>query len=153
MELLSLQDSPDSFGSTYERETEFTSEEWISRLDSNNRAKFALPLVAELNGIAIGLAWGLLHSPSDQAAHVYQMWISPSARGQGIGKLLLNRIIDWAKKSNSKVVSLAVTTTNVAAVNLYRSTGFQSHGELEVLREGSPQSVQPMKLKLCGNAV
>jgi GNAT superfamily N-acetyltransferase len=109
LRLLALQDSPDSFGSTYEREAEFTDEEWISRLNASNRAKYALPLIAELDGVAVGLAWGQIHSSSSSsipmntdAAHVYQMWMSPRARGYGLSKLLLNSIIDWAKKSNRK---------------------------------------------------
>ncbi|MFT6125281.1 MAG: GNAT superfamily N-acetyltransferase [Shewanella sp.] len=107
LRLLALQDSPDSFGSTYEREAEFTDEEWISRLNASNRAKHALPLIAELDGVAVGLAWGQIHSSSSipmntDAAHVYQMWMSPRARGYGLSKLLLNSIIDWAKKSNRK---------------------------------------------------
>ena len=56
LRLLSLQDSPDSFGSTYEQEVQVSNEEWISRLDPELCAKYALPLMAELNGVAIGLA-------------------------------------------------------------------------------------------------
>jgi len=149
LRLLSLQDSPDSFGSTYAREVEYSNEEWISRLDTYERAKYSLPLIAKLNGVAIGLAWGLRHNCEDQTAHVYQMWVSPMARGKNVGKLLLNKIIFWAKKSNLQGVVLAVTTTNQAAVSLYQSVGFKFIGEPEVLREFSPLMVQKMKLDLC----
>ena len=57
--LNSLKDSPDSFGSTYSREAEFADFEWQSRLDLSSPAKSALPLVAEADGTAVGLAWGL----------------------------------------------------------------------------------------------
>jgi GNAT superfamily N-acetyltransferase len=155
LRLLALQDSPDSFGSTYEREAEFTDEEWISRLNASNRAKHALPLIAELDGVAVGLAWGQIHSSSSipmntDAAHVYQMWMSPRARGYGLSKLLLNSIIDWAKKSNRKVVCLEVTIVNEAAVNLYKSIGFVAAGETQTLREGSALLTQTMILELCG---
>tara|TARA_R110001592_G_scaffold90669_5_gene266270 strand:+ start:861 stop:1391 length:531 start_codon:yes stop_codon:yes gene_type:complete len=157
LRLLALQDSPDSFGSTYEREAEFTDEEWISRLNASNRAKHALPLIAELDGVAVGLAWGQIHSSSSSpismdtdAAHVYQMWMSPRARGYGLSKLLLNSIIDWAKKSNRKVVCLEVTIVNEAAVNLYKSIGFVAAGETQTLREGSALLTQTMILELCG---
>lgn len=152
LRLLSLQDSPDSFGSTYEHEIKFSNEEWISRLDHDNRANYALPLIAELNGVAVGLAWGLLHNPYDKTAHIYQMWVSPSVRGQGVGRLLLKKIISWAKEFDFESISLAVTTTNIAAVHLYKTTGFEPYGSLERLREISALYVQPMKLKLCDNA-
>ncbi|WP_299495110.1 GNAT family N-acetyltransferase [uncultured Shewanella sp.] len=151
LRLLSLQDSPDSFGSTYEQEVTFSKEEWLSRLDRDNQSKYALPLIAELNGIAIGLAWGVLHRSSDKTAHIYQMWISPSVRGQGVGRLLLKKIITWAKEFDLDYVSLAVTTNNMAAVNLYKTTGFEPYGALKSLREDSVLSVQPMKFKLCTN--
>jgi len=150
--LLSLQDSPNSFGSSYEQEFLFSSEEWISRLNLDNRVKRALPLVAELNGIAVGLAWGLVHSPKDKTAHIYQMWVSPDVRGQGVGSLLLKKIIIWSKELNLDYVCLAVTTTNIAAVKLYKTYGFEPYGSLESLREASMLSIQPMKLKLCTSA-
>jgi len=148
LRLLSLKDSPDSFGSTYEREAAFPDTEWISRLDTENPSTRASPLAAEINGIAAGLAFGVCHSPEDKTAHVYQMWVAPDARGQGIGKMLLKQIVTWAKEASLKDVSLAVTTTNAAAVQLYQSMEFQPFGELEELREGSALSVQPMKLVL-----
>ena len=114
-----------------------------------------MPLIAELDGVAVGLAWGQIHSSSSSpmntdAAHVYQMWMSPRARGYGLSKLLLNSIIDWAKKSNRKVVCLEVTIVNEAAVNLYKSIGFVAVGETQTLREGSALLTQTMILELCG---
>jgi ribosomal protein S18 acetylase RimI-like enzyme len=148
LRLRSLQESPDSFGSTYEREHQFQDKEWLFLLDSNGGDKLALPLVAELNGSALGLAWGLIHEPGDQIAHVYQMWVSPDTRGLGVGKLLLNRIIVWAKSTDLQALSLAVTTTNLPAVKLYRSSGFLPHGGLKELRSESTVRVQPMMLEL-----
>ena len=151
LRLLSLQDSPDSFGSTYEQEVQVSNEEWISRLDPELCAKYALPLMAELNGVAIGLAWGLLHSPYDKTAHIYQMWVSPTVRGQGVGKLFLKKLIGWAKGADLDDIFLAVTTINMAAVHLYKSIGFEPYGSLESLREKSTLSVQLMKLSLCAS--
>nr|WP_275660534.1 GNAT family N-acetyltransferase [Shewanella sp. Isolate13] len=91
LRLLSLQESPNSFGSSYEQEFLFSSDEWIARLNLDNSDKRALPLIAELNGVAVGLAWGLVHSPQDKTAHIYQMWVSPDVRGQGVGSLLLKK--------------------------------------------------------------
>ncbi|WP_299494455.1 GNAT family N-acetyltransferase [uncultured Shewanella sp.] len=148
LRLLSLQDSPDSFGSTYGSEIKFSNEEWLSRLELDNRAKYALPLMAELNGVAVGLAFGVLHHPFDKTAHIYQMWVSPSVRGQGVGSLLLNKIIVWAKGCDVDYLCLAVTTVNLGAIYLYKTTGFESYGSLEKLRETSALAVQPMRLKL-----
>jgi ribosomal protein S18 acetylase RimI-like enzyme len=149
LRLLSLQDSPDSFGSTYEKEVQYTNDEWVTRLDLSCREGKALPLVARLNSKAVGLVWGLQHNFDDQVAYLYQMWISPSARGHGIGKLMLRRIEDWARQSDLKTIILEVTTTNHAAIKLYQNAGFRPFGELTPLRQGSALMVLPMRLDLC----
>lgn len=149
--LASLADSPDSFGSTYEREALFPESEWRSRLGPSERAKHALPLVAEYDGIPVGLSWGLIHKSGSNVAHIYQMWVSPEARGKGIAKSFLDCITAWAKVKDCESVALSVTTANDAAVGLYLSTGFVPSGEVEELRRGSVLRTQPM-VKVLRNA-
>ena len=157
LRLLSLIDSPDSFGSTYEQKENYPDSEWIARLNKDRRVEGSFPiyrtfpLIAVLNNKPSGLAWGLVHNPEDKVGHVYQMWVSPSARGHGLGKLLLDRIVSWAKASGLNALILSVTTTNRVAKNLYKSAGFVETGKLEGLRNSSSLLVQPMKLDLRGN--
>lgn len=151
LRLASLVESPDAFGSTYEREAEHPDEEWKSRLDPIGRAANALPIIAYLNGAPSGLAWALVHNPETKVAHIYQMWVSPEARGLGAGRALIIHIISWARKSKLKSLSLGVTTTNSAAVALYRASGFVPSGKFEELRLGSPLRTQLMNLDLHSN--
>jgi ribosomal protein S18 acetylase RimI-like enzyme len=144
LRLQSLQDSPDSFGSSYESEAAYPDAEWISRLDRKDRAENALPLTAEWDGVPSGLAWGLIHDPESRTAHVYQMWVAPEARGMGIGHALLNHIIAWAQDAQLDSVVLSVTTTNPAAVALYLSSGFIPQGELQPLKVDSGLFTQVM---------
>ena len=148
LRLCSLKDSPDSFGSTYEREAEYADEEWQSRLDPAGRAANTLPLLASVDDSPSGLAWGLVHDPDPSTAYVYQMWVAPEARGRGLGRALLDRIVLWAGERKLDAVSLTVTTTNTPAIALYASLGFVPDGETKELRPGSPLSVQPMVLRL-----
>lgn len=146
--LESLRDSPDSFGSTFKRESEFTEKEWKSRLMPSTDSVYVLPLVAVSNGKPLGLATGAVHSQEESVAHVYQMWVSKSHRGLGIGKALLKRIEVWAIELHLKSLLLAVTTSNKEAMSLYQSTGFVPSGALYPLRDGSELLVQPMALEL-----
>lgn len=52
--LNSLEDAPDSFGSTYEQEVTLSDTEWQTRLDLKLRGLDALPLIAELEDQAVG---------------------------------------------------------------------------------------------------
>ncbi|WP_374694381.1 GNAT family N-acetyltransferase [Halomonas sp. SpR1] len=148
--LSSLEDSPDSFGSTYEQEVLLSDAEWQARLDLEFRGLDARPLIAELAGHAVGLAWGVIHEPDSKTAHIYQMWVSPSQRGKGIATSLLNEITAWALNKGCERIALAVTTSNEAAVSLYNSSGYLPAGSLEALRNGSVFLVQPM-VKRLGN--
>ena len=139
---------PGRLGSTYAREAEFPDSEWQSRLDPDVRAANALPLIAETGGDAVGLAWGLIHAPDLHIAHVYQMWVSPTQRGEGVAKSLLDEIVSWAMSRRCERLVLSVTTNNDAAVGLYLASGFNASGPLEALRPGSALTVQAMTMEL-----
>ena len=143
LRLASLQDAPDSFGSTFEKEQLFSEATWRARL-TPAAVTAQLPLIAFVDGTAVGLAFGVLHNSGDSCAHVYQMWVANSARGRGIGKLLLQKILDWAAHLNIEEVNLLVTVDNAAAITLYQRLGFQARPELEPLRDGSNIMVQTM---------
>lgn len=148
LRLASLKDSPDSFGSTLERESAFTEKVWRSRLTLSDNPVHILPLVALSHGKPVGLATGAVHSYQDETAHIYQMWIVKPYRGLGIARDFLERIEAWANALELTSLSLAVTTRNASAVRLYQSAGFVPVGSIEPLRENSNLLVQPMVLAL-----
>ena len=91
-------------------------------------------------------------SKTPTVAHLFQVWVSPEARGQGIGRLLLTAVLAWAEAFGVRTVRLGVTSSHPAAVQLYRHAGFVDAGEPEPLRPGSPVFCQPMQLVLEGGS-
>lgn len=63
----------------------------------------------------------LSHEPS---AHLEAIVVSPSARGQGLGRRLLQRAEDRVKELGAKTLTLHVFANNQRARSLYRSHGF-----------------------------
>jgi ribosomal protein S18 acetylase RimI-like enzyme len=64
--------------------------------------------------------------------HVVGMMVSPSARGQGLGRALLQACIDRARGTGSlEMLTLSVTASNVTARRLYLDAGFLSYGLLQ----------------------
>lgn len=63
-------------------------------------------------------------------AHVGEVAIlvSNTCRGQGLGRLLLETAVDWARAVGIAKLALAVFTTNARAIALYRSLGFAEEG-------------------------
>jgi ribosomal protein S18 acetylase RimI-like enzyme len=57
------------------------------------------------------------------------MWVSPAARGHGVGDHLVQAVARWARRAGSEVLRLAVAQGNENAAELYRRNGFQLTGE------------------------
>jgi len=63
--------------------------------------------------------------------HVVSMMVRESARGQGIGRALLDALIDAAREpAGLEMLTLTVTDVNASAVRLYERTGFARFGTL-----------------------
>ena len=146
--LASLQDSPDSFGSTYELERAFSDEKWRSRLSKSSDLSNGAMWAALFDGRFIGLISAVVSREDVDRASVYQMWVSPEYRGEGIGSALIRSVEVWAVELRVKRLELSVTTANTAAVSLYEKMGFVSTGNTEWLRPGSDLLTQPMSLSL-----
>lgn len=60
--------------------------------------------------------------------YITNVAVSPLFRGNGIGKRLLNNLLDHAKKSKFSFITLEVRASNFIAINLYNSLGFSQMG-------------------------
>jgi GNAT superfamily N-acetyltransferase len=150
LRLRALADFPDGFGTTLAEAIDRPDSEWSNRLASGAETRWNFPVVAELAGEAIGLAWGRIEPSASDVAHLYQMWVDPRFRRLGAGQMLLQAVIDWAKDANVRYLVLGVTCGDSAARRLYSRVGFTPIGEPEPLREGSTLQSQPMRLVLRG---
>lgn len=129
LRLASLQESPDAFGSTHEAESAASDADWKSRLQGGIDSRLDLPLVAMLDNLAVGLAWGRVSPKEARVVHLFQMWVDPKYRRTGAGRLLLQTTIDWSKALSISHMELSVTEHNDAAIALYLSFGFKQVGE------------------------
>lgn len=81
-----------------------------------------LYLVVETEGTVAGYIGG--HFYADEV-HVGTLAVHPDHRRQGIGELLLLRMIDVAISRGARYVTLEYRMKNTAARGLYEKTGFQ----------------------------
>ena len=150
--LRALADSPDAFGSTLAAEGDRPDSEWSNRLISGADSNWDLPLLAEIDIEPIGLTWGRIEKANPDVANLYQMWVAPTHRGLGAGKMLLEAVIAWARDRDVNCLDLGVTLRDSPAMRLYTRAGFQPLGEPQPMRQGSELLGQPMRLVLKGNA-
>jgi ribosomal protein S18 acetylase RimI-like enzyme len=148
LRLRALADSPDAFGSTFARESARSDDEWRERLATGARSPTDLPLVAVVDDALAGLAWGRLDERQPDIAHLFQVWVAPEFRGRGVGRLLVDAVIAWARTVGARALRLGVTCGDTAAVRLYRRAGFVDDGAPQPLRPGSDVKSQPMLLAL-----
>jgi len=147
LRLRALADSPDAFGSTLAREQYLSDADWSGRL-AGGANSWDLPLVAEVDGEPIGLAWGRIEKSNPDVANLYQMWVAPSYRRLGAGKMLLDAVIAWARAKNASYLELGVTCGDSPARRLYSRAGFEPVGQPQLFRPGSELLGQMMRLKL-----
>lgn len=50
--------------------------------------------------------------------------VAPDQRGKGVGKALLNEVINWAKIKKLEYVELSVLTQNKNAIEMYEKMDF-----------------------------
>jgi GNAT superfamily N-acetyltransferase len=148
LRLRALEESPDAFGSTFAWESVREDGHWAKRLETGVRSEWDLPLIAEMDSEAVGLTWSRIDPATPEVAHLYQVWVAPTARGQGVGRLLLEAAIEWARGAKARRMVLNVTLSESPAMRLYRRAGFAAVGSPKPLREGSPLLSQSMERPL-----
>ena len=143
--LAALADSPAAFSSTLEREVAFGEQTWRQRLGQSPtflawQDGEAAGTVTALSGELAGLsdfpgAWDLV-----------AMWVRPAARGLGIGRLLVQTVIDQATAAGAPSLALWVFDANEPAKALYERMGFRATDRTDT-RPGNPQDVEHLMIR------
>jgi ribosomal protein S18 acetylase RimI-like enzyme len=142
LRLQALLQDPQAFGESAEEHRATPVETVAARLDAANLDNFVLGAFKE--GQLIGTA-GFLRNQTLKRKHkgrVWGMYVADSARGQGIGRALLEALLTRVRQlPDLEEVQLSVAVGQLAAQKLYASFGFESYGrERRALRVGG-QSV------------
>ena len=132
LRMRALTDAPDAFAQTI-GEIQDEPETYWQQLAKNLRLSHHEFFIAFLNEEPIGITYGHLEATDRHIAQVGSMWVSPTARGKGIGKQLLHRAMSWAAAQGAQRMRLWVTAGNSPATKLYESSGFVPTGKTDLL--------------------
>lgn len=129
--LRALAESPTAFSSTYARESQFPDEEWRRRAERcSGDGKDAMFMAFE-NEAVCGIA-GTLRDPENAGrAQLVSMWVDPAHRRAGVGKALIDAVVEWNSARGVAELALMVTDVNVAAIAFYERLGFAKTGVTE----------------------
>ena len=118
-----LRCNPEAFGSTFEAETAKPLTFFSERLGGS--AAFGAFQDSELVGIA-----GLLIREGRKQGHkglLVGMYVRPSARKAGVGRRLVETIVEFARH-RVELIQLSVVSDNEPARRLYERLGFLAYG-------------------------
>ncbi len=73
------------------------------------------------------VGYGVLSIAADEA-HILNIATLPERRGEGLGRRLLNRLIDLGRWHHVERIFLEVRPSNLIAIGLYQRSGFREIG-------------------------
>ncbi|MBO6505999.1 MAG: N-acetyltransferase [Kordiimonadaceae bacterium] len=96
----------------------------------------ASAIVAETSNDLLG-GWAVLWPVSDRCAYAgvaeVSVYVGSNARGQGVGKALLNELVTTSEKLNIWTLQAGIFEENTASINLHEKCGFRLVGMRERL--------------------
>ncbi|WP_199613638.1 GNAT family N-acetyltransferase [Paenibacillus alkalitolerans] len=101
--------------------------EWIEKLYKQENSVI---IIAEKDQSIIGLL-DFQGARKNKMAHVGSFGLSVRSgyRGRGIGRVLINNLIEWVnQREQIEKICLEVFSNNAAAIKLYKSVGFIEEG-------------------------
>jgi len=102
-------------------------EEW-----NNSHLKFSR-IIAQENNTIIG--WAALTPVSGRCVYAgvaeVSVYISTSARGQGLGKQLLEKLVEESEVNNIWTLQAGIFPENIASIKIHESCGFRILGTRE----------------------
>ena len=131
LRLRGLQEHPEAFASSYEREISYSMEFVAERLRRTAESQNNFTLGAFHEEELLGLVGFYRKSGEKEQhrGHIWGMYVRSDEQGKGFGKALLADAVERAKSlTGLGQIELCVVTRNRTARNLYASLGFASCG-------------------------
>ena len=124
-----LEREPDAFTSSAEAHGATTIEDTAARIGSDPANNFIVGAFVDNELVGTAGFYRERGIKTQHTGHVWGVYVTEQARGAGIGRMLMNALVERAAAIEGiEQVVLSVTTTKTAAVALYRSLGFESFG-------------------------
>src|SRR5689334_9233991 len=94
--------------------------------DSWSRQVLDLPtFVAAVDDLDVGLVRCTRDETRADTAWLISMWVAPKVRRLGVGGVLVDTVIAWARSNGVNRLLLDVADNNAPAIALYERKGFQ----------------------------
>jgi ribosomal protein S18 acetylase RimI-like enzyme len=145
--LSALNESPHTFLSTYEEESEYDELKWRTEFA---RGDWYVGMVRLESGDKPVSIAGITHEPGTPAHQRFleYVWVAPESRREGVAFDMINEVLDRLKLSGVRTVFLWVLDGNGNAMRLYKRLGFFSCNHRQELEEFPGRSWELMQIDL-----
>lgn len=129
LRLQALSNNPEAFGGTYDEFINTPIETVRARIGTTTE-NFILGAFTEMEEL-IGMVgfWREQSLKMKHKGNIWGMYVSSNFRSQGLGKRLIQELINRTKMIDGlEQINLCVVTSNQSARNLYISIGFEIYG-------------------------
>ncbi|SDM01718.1 GNAT family N-acetyltransferase [Sediminibacillus halophilus] len=129
LRLEALRENPEAFLTTYQAALtkESPVDSTAKRLEAVSNYTYGAYMNRQLVGVVT-----MLRKEQEKVAHkadILAMYVTPSARGNGVGHELLQRAKRDAAEIGVEQLGLSVVADNLAAQHLYKKAGFTCYGK------------------------
>lgn len=125
LRLESLRNHPDAYSASWEEERD-RPDDWFTERLKNNVVFGAFASEGRLIGLCC-----YTRQQAQKSAHkgiIWGMYVTPDFRGNGVSLRLLHHSIEHAR-ARVHMLLLSVTSSNLAAYQLYQKVGFCEYGQ------------------------
>jgi ribosomal protein S18 acetylase RimI-like enzyme len=120
----SIAESPNAFGQPLAEALARPDLEWQRSARQASHGEDRTWLIAEETGRTVGIVQGRRRRPS--TLMLFSMWVDPSARRLGVGRMLIGALETWASGWQARETLLWVMADNHRAIEFYRGLGFDT---------------------------
>ncbi len=140
---------PQAYSGSYEESLQKTDQDWQAYMQKIAKAEMIL-FFAEVDGKLVGSTGAYFYHGTKEKhkASVVMVGVLPEYHGKGIGRMLMQAVMDRLEgMPQIQKLDLSVTTTQQAAIKLYESFGFVKVGEMkkELFVEGQYYDLYEME--------
>ena len=125
-----LQDYEAGFEPDRRRDPDFAAQHW-RELQHRCAEKHGIMLIAEDADKAVGWAFAyeqhgelFIVEPERRHGFLAEIFVSPEARGKGLGRALIEACEDWARGRGHKLLTIGVLAKNPGAIRAYQASGY-----------------------------
>jgi len=115
-----------------EQVTREEEKKFVNGILNKLKRKIDVHLLAFSKNKLVGITSVALKEKNEKHVGIFGISVAKELRGQGLGKLLMEKILEEAEKNleGLKIITLEVYENNDIATNMYTKFGFKKYGKL-----------------------